>query len=309
MIQPLISVIVPVYNVEKYICRCLDSILNQTYSNLEIIIIDDGSTDHSGRICDAYAEKDNRVIVIHEHNRGVSGARNKGIDASSGEYLSFVDGDDFIDQDMLQTLFLAMQKDKSDIACCNYLQVDEHGKPFGNYLPIKDGCVDCQDAINFFIMLGGYYVVLWNKLYKSSVFQSLRFPIGKRYEDLFVFPQIINQCKKISHIHKALYYWVRHSDSFTMSTFNISSFDFIESMINMYNFACEYHNLELKSYCIERISYKLEDCWKEKDSCLEYEKRYKEIKKRLIFIIFRRTAWKNLNIKGKVWNRIVFLFS
>lgn len=124
---PLISIIIPVYNVERYLNKCLDSIINQTYKNLEIVLVDDGSTDRSGLICDDYAAKDNRVIVLHKENSGVSEARNIGLKHSTGEFIGFVDGDDYVDRQMYELLLERLESDNSDMAACNYLQVDEEG--------------------------------------------------------------------------------------------------------------------------------------------------------------------------------------
>ena len=115
----LISIIIPVYNVEQYLSRCIDSVINQTYKNLEIILIDDGSTDDSGEICDEYALKDNRIKVMHKQNGGVSSARNEGLDISKGNYIGFIDSDDFIEKDMYEFLYDLLTKNNCDISCCN----------------------------------------------------------------------------------------------------------------------------------------------------------------------------------------------
>ena len=119
--QPLISVIVPVYNVENYLPRCLDSIINQTYTNLEILLVDDGATDNSGKLCDEYAQKDNRIRVFHKENGGVSSARNMGLDNATGEYIAFVDSDDYIDKCMYEIMLNSSVQNNADIVVCGYL--------------------------------------------------------------------------------------------------------------------------------------------------------------------------------------------
>lgn len=129
--QPIVSVVVPVYNVEKYLCRCIDSILNQTFTDFELILADDGSTDSCGAICDAYAAKDSRVKVIHRKNGGVSAARNTGLDAAEGEYIAFVDSDDYIDRDFLQVLVSAMEEVNADVVVSNYRKENDRGERSG----------------------------------------------------------------------------------------------------------------------------------------------------------------------------------
>ena len=276
---------------------------------MEIILIDDGSTDNSGLICDLYSKRDKRIVVVHKKNEGVSVARNLGVESSHGEYIGFVDSDDFIAKNMFSVLFSAIQRDESDMACCNYLQIDENGTALqGQRLPIKNECINMEKALKCLILWGGYYVVPVNKLYKSYIFKSLKFPYGKRYEDLYIIPQIIAQCTKISHVEESLYFYVRHSESFTLGEFNVHEFDFVDAMINIYCFARKYCYKELKNYCVQRISYKLEEYWKELKKHPEFKRRYFMVKKKTLFLIFEREAWKDYSIKGKIWKRIYFLF-
>lgn len=307
---PLISVIVPVYNAEKYIKKCLDSIINQTYRNLEIITVDDGSTDNSGLICDEYAKKDSRIIVIHINNSGVSAARNQGLKIAKGDYIGFVDSDDYISENMYEMLFSAMKKDDADLVCCNYIQVNEQGIPFSDQqLPIKDECITAEEALSYFILWGCYYVAPCNKLYKAHIFHTLTFPVEKRYEDLYIIHKIISQCNKISHVSKVLYYYARHEGSFTLEKFNIQEFDFAEAMINIYKYARHNHYPDLKDYCVRRLSYKFEEYWEQIKMNSAYKKRYSEIKRESLFLLYEKAAWKDYNIKGKLWNRVRFLIS
>lgn len=308
---PLISIIIPVYNVERYLNKCLDSIINQTYNNLEIVLVDDGSTDRSGLICDAYAAKDNRVIVIHKENNGVSVARNIGLEHSHGELIGFVDGDDYVDRQMYELLLKRLKSDNSDMACCNYLQVDEEGCEFtkDQQLPLKDECVAPQTAMKRFVQWGCYYVAPWNKLYKRFIFEAVRFPVGKRYEDLAIIHKIVYQCCRISHINKPLYYYVRRKGSFTLEEFNLNELDFGEAFINIYKFAKKRHFVELKDYCVRRLSYKFEEWQPKVREKAEYRKRYNKLKKKSLFLIYEKDAWYVYSIKGKFVAKIRFIFS
>ena len=181
----LISVIVPVYNTEKYIEKCVMSILNQTYKNLEIILIDDGSTDNSPQICDSLAEKDNRITVIHQPNGGVSSARNIGLDNTHGDYITFVDSDDYIAPNMIE--FLSENIGDTNIAMCGYTSVDENGNlsPQEN-VTVTDGIISTDTFWNYFYTdTRIYYVTLWAKLYKCHLWNNVRFPLNTLHEDEF----------------------------------------------------------------------------------------------------------------------------
>lgn len=212
----LISVIVPVFNVEKYLENCVTSIINQTYANLEILLIDDGSTDRSGALCDQYAGKDSRIQVIHKTNGGLSDARNVGIDHSHGNYLVFVDSDDLIHATMVERLYHALKEQDAEISLCNWVSVDERYQPLftDHASPIKDEVLTGEQAIKKLFMANGYYyVVAWNKLYKASLFNDVRFIYGRVNEDEFIVHRLFGQCKSIVCIQDELYYYLQRSDS------------------------------------------------------------------------------------------------
>ena len=182
MKQPLISVIIPVYGVEKYIAQCLDSIINQTYKNLEIILVDDGSPDACPKLCDEYSKIDKRIKVIHKKNGGLSDARNVGIDICKGNYITFVDSDDWIEKDMIEQLYSLINKFSADISICNFLRTsDEKMKIFNKNEKIK--CYNKYEAIRE--LLKGHKIqdYAWNKMYKKEVFYNIRYPKGRNMED------------------------------------------------------------------------------------------------------------------------------
>lgn len=209
--RPLISVIVPVYNVEKYLARCLDSIVEQTYQNLEIILVNDGSTDGSGEICRQYAERDSRIRLFHQENRGQSAARNVGLDNMTGEYIVFVDSDDYISKSFVEILFNAQQESKVSIVVCNYFEVSEENDEadfraaaLDNQIPYK---LLSKDDV--FCVSGRKKVklqeVIVSKLYKKTIFEDMRFPVGKIYEDAFLFPEIFWRADTILYLDSGLY--------------------------------------------------------------------------------------------------------
>ena len=210
-----ISVIVPVYNVEKYLNKCVESILRQTFRDFELILVDDGSPDHSGEMCDAWAAKDPRVRVIHKPNGGLSDARNRGLELSSGKYLCFVDSDDYIAEDMLESLHHLAEKYSVKLVCCNFLQVGEDGTVITPALPVRSGLYT-QDGFWKQSFLPGskiFYNVTWNKLYDRSLFDRVRFPVGLINEDAYVLYDIVSQCSRIAVSAKPEYYYLIRENS------------------------------------------------------------------------------------------------
>ena len=232
----LISVIVPVYNTEKYIEKCVMSILNQTYKNLEIILIDDGSTDNSPQICDSLAEKDNRITVIHQPNGGVSSARNIGLDNTHGDYITFVDSDDYIEPNMIE--FLSENIGDTNIAMCGYTSVDENGtlSPQEN-VTVTDGIISTDTFWNYFYTdTRIYYVTLWAKLYKSHLWNNVRFPLNTLHEDEFAVHQIISQCSKIAVSKKPLYFYLQREGSIMHTQFKTENLNAAEGMLDRCQF-------------------------------------------------------------------------
>lgn len=184
MEKDLISVIVPVYNVEKYLEKCVQSIINQTYENLEIILVDDGATDNSGKICDEFAKKDSRIKVIHKENGGLSDARNFGLDIATGKYISFIDSDDFVNKRLFEILHKEIIKNDYDIAFCDYFKFFENDnvdEEISNSYKILEHTK--YSILNLYYDIGHKHekaVVAWGKLYKSKFFKDIRYPKGKR---------------------------------------------------------------------------------------------------------------------------------
>ena len=224
----LITIIVPVYNVEKYLRKCIDSILCQTYENLQIIFVDDGSTDGSATICDDYAAKDNRIEVIHKANGGLSSARNAGLDIARGDYISFVDSDDYVANDMIEIAYNAITDKNADLCIFGIKWIYENGNNYDKVLPspisnetlTKNKAFDKLCSSNYF-----YYVTAVNKLYKKSIFSSLRFPVGRLHEDEFAVHYIFNACEKIVSVKKELYFYVQRENSIMHSQVSIKRLD------------------------------------------------------------------------------------
>ena len=211
----LISIIVPVYNVEKYLIRCIESIINQTYKNIEIILVDDGSTDNSSKICDEYKNKDKRIKVIHKINGGLSSARNRGLDIAKGKYIGFVDSDDYISPNMYEILYKELIDNKSDIVVCNFDRKEDFNFVINNYKVKKLNNINVikeniKNDINYNIYIDDY---AWNKLYKKELFKNIRYPIGKYFEDIGTTFKLLSNSKSVIYIDCILYKYIKRTDS------------------------------------------------------------------------------------------------
>lgn len=219
---PLITVIVPCYNVERYLRRCVDSILLQTYYNIEIILIDDGSTDCSGLICDEFASIDNRIKVIHKTNGGLSDARNKGLDVMLGDYVTFVDSDDWIDKDYVKVLYQLLKENNADVSVINLKPVVE-GDLCGSVYPKLSSCslkLDRYEAIRMMFYQELFDTTAPCKMYKSELFSSLRFPQGLFFEDLATIYQVFLNADSVVVSSSELYFYYLRNDSIEGATFS-----------------------------------------------------------------------------------------
>ena len=311
MEQPLISIIVPVYKVEKYLEKCIESILTQTYKNIEVILVDDGSPDNCPAICDRYAVKDNRIRVIHKKNGGLSDARNAGLAVAKGDFISFIDSDDFVSKDFCELLLEASIKEKADMAICNYLVVDEDGNLIQEknlHLPIKDGCINSQEFIKGYCgKYGWYYVIACNKIYKKKLFENIKYPIGKQHEDAFVIHHLAKQCNRIACIKKGLYFYVQRKGSI-MSHISIRNMDLGEALIDQYKFAKQNRNNILKNYAVRRLSFELEKwktfCINDRNASQKYDK----LRKQAYFLLYEKSAWEGYSISAKIYYKLGMVF-
>lgn len=234
--ETLISVIIPVYNVEKYLKRCLDSVISQTYENLEIILIDDGSTDTSGKICDEYAIKDKRIRVIHKENGGLSSARNAGLDVAVGNYVTMIDSDDFVLKNHIETMYNQIVKYNADVAAVGFnifFDGDNETLQYNNPDVILH---DRESVIKELLHIGSIKQSAWGKLYRLELFNDIRYPVGKLYEDLAVIYKIMLKTDKTVYIDAALYQYYMRENSIMQSDFFIKQYvevEFIEESMQL----------------------------------------------------------------------------
>lgn len=306
-INSKVSIIVPIYNVEKYLQECINSICKQTYSFLEIILVDDGSPDQCGVICDLNAIKDSRIHVIHKENGGLSSARNIGLELATGEYISFVDSDDFLHPQYIEILLELCHKYDCDIAQCDYLCVSENSIK----LPLNPCSslvfYDNKQAIHE-LCCGSSpykYTVAWNKLYKRELFDTIRYPLGKIHEDEFVAHQLLWKVKKIAVTNQYLYYYLQRVTSIMGQSYSVKRLDALDAFQKRAEFLQsiklenEYYNI------LQKLMYLIDEhCKLLKENIKDYENIYQEllIKKNNI----EKLLPKNSSIANKRSETIIF---
>ncbi len=227
---PLISIIVPVYNVSNYIRRCLHSVIAQTYANLEIILIDDGSTDGSGKIIDDYSVQDERIKIIHQSNAGLSSARNKGIEVATGEYLSFVDSDDFVAKDYVEYLYRLLKNDdfNSPLAICSLMDVYSTNGKQVNQGDGSEQVLSGEKCIEKMCYHDLVDTCAYAKLGRKELYDHVRFPVGSLFEDIATTYLLFDQCQTVACGFKPKYFYVLREDSITTSSFNAGKLDLLK---------------------------------------------------------------------------------
>lgn len=251
--KPKISVVVPVYNVEAYLEKCIDSILNQTFRDIEVILVNDGSTDRSGYICDEYAKIDKRIKVIHKINEGVSSARNQGISIAKGDYIGFIDSDDIVANNMYETLYSLCITNDADISSCRNIRFFNESDISSMYVSIKNSITRIYEKEN---IIKAYYsgklneVAVWNKLYKKELFETIEFPKGRIYEDVSIMYKLYLSSNRLVEIEDTLYFYRFNPNSITNKGFSSNRFD----IVNLYQ---EQYQIMSKAYpkVCEQIKY------------------------------------------------------
>lgn len=220
-LKPLVSIIIPVYKVEKYLNRCIESVISQTYKNIELILVDDGSPDKCGAICDEYKNRYTFIKVLHQKNQGQASARNNGVQISIGEFIVFVDSDDFIPEDSIEYLLSLQKEFNADIAIGGMRYVYE-GKSISSKSNkiIKEIVLNNVEALKRMNYLKGFGATPWAKLYRRDLVEKHPFPEGRLYEDLATLYKIVGDCKIVAFSNKIVYYWLQREGSTMRSEFN-----------------------------------------------------------------------------------------
>lgn len=292
-IKNLVSIIIPVYNVEEYLDKCLESIINQTYKNIEVILIDDGSTDKSGEICDIYSEKDERIKVIHQKNGGVCRARNAGLKSFKGEYVMFVDPDDYIDYDCIEVCLSSMIDD-IDLVCFSYITEYQNRSVYRKISGDKVFSID-----NNFNLCSEYYMgTVWGALYRAGVLENLYFDSALYFgeDSLFICQAMLN-CRKIKFINKYFYHCVYRKNSASNGQFSEKKYTLVYAMKKIYDLFSDYPHIRETWYALNCI-YCLDLCIKMAMSGIN-DDRKKMLKKtylkhyKSIFLYFDNLTYKD----------------
>lgn len=294
--MPEISVIVPVYNCEKYLEKCINSILSQTFDDLELILINDGSSDNSGKICDEFKEKDSRVKIVHQKNMGVSVARNVGLDVSEGKYIGFIDGDDYIESDMYEFLYNNIKKNEAEVAICGIANIfmknngsEKLTRQISDFSGVK--VLNGEEAFSESLKSKIFSVNPVNKLFDKKLFDGKRFPEGKISEDAFLIPKVLLKANKVVCSSDIKYYYIRHENSITTSNFFDKDWNVTEAYLNHLNTVKKHYPKLIKEAEFRHIwsyTYVLDKMIVSKDkvSKSDYDKALKFIRKNIFKIIF-----------------------
>lgn len=300
----LISIIVPVYNVEKYLKKCVNSIITQTYTNLEIILVDDGSKDSSGEMCDEFSKSDSRIKVIHRKNGGLSAARNSGIEVYRGKYVTFIDSDDWIEPTYVEYLYYLLKKYNSDVSQCAFRYIDSKKKIYNKVTNSDyEEVYNSKDAIKNLLHSKYLITSAWGKLYKRCFFDRLRYPEGKLFEDIPVTYQVMLDSEKICYGDHALYNYFYNEGSISKSSFNPRRLEAIEFMKDSIEKVKEIYN-DLDAECdvaLFKSYFNIYLTFENNDSYEEYRLDIKSnLKKYRMAAIRNRNTSKNIRIKALI---------
>ena len=246
----LISVVIPVYNVEKYLEKCINSIISQTYDNLEIIIVNDGSTDDSASIIEKIEKEDSRIRSYYQENAGLSAARNTGIDNSNGKYLAFVDSDDYIHPRMIEILYDNLIHTDSDISVCDLFWINKSEyESIENDITVYEG----KQVLHKMIRDDFISVVAWNKLYKRELFKEIRYPVGRLHEDEYVIHKILFKCNKSVYTTAKLYYYIKRNGSIIANTSSKKIVDAMYAFTERYYWALPGKDKVFIDWCFDAM--------------------------------------------------------
>lgn len=306
----LVSIIVPVYNVAEYVFRCLESLAAQTYSPIEIIVVDDGSTDGCAKICDDFARDKEQFTVIHQFNAGLSAARNTGLNYCHGKYITFVDSDDSVEPDFVSELLKCITEKRADIAVCGIDVLNESGKKVDHQV-LRPHVLTSFEAMDCLAKReNGLYTVVWNKLYSSNLWRDLRFPEGRQHEDTFVMHRLYHQANCVAFTDKVLYNYLLRSQSIMHKEYSVSNLDEVEAFCDRVDYCREqgvmgacmdtamyfaigalahgYAVLDCKDGEIQR---RLQECRLLVLYAYEGSKHWLSRKTKLVMFIFRLSPW------------------
>lgn len=265
MPNPLISVIIPVYNVEMFLRECVDSVLRQTYSNLDIVLVDDGSPDKCPEICDEYAKKDTRVKVIHQNNGGLAHARNEGIVNSSGGYLTFIDSDDYVSNDYVENLYKGIVGSGADMSIASFYPFKDDGACQQASELVAYEIISKENAVKRYCSINADcsmpFISACNKIYCRSLFEGIEFPKGKLYEDAFTTYKLIDRTKKIAYTTSKLYFYRINPNSILGQAFKEKHLEMVEAFRSGMDYFNEKNEKDLSDLFVPPLLMREIYCW------------------------------------------------
>ena len=296
MSDALVSIIIPVYNVEKFLYKCIKSVQNQTYRNIEIILVNDGSTDNSLEICKKFMKNDNRITLIDKENGGLSSARNSALDIINGEWIMFVDSDDYIECNMIENLVEAANLSNSDLTLCGYIMVKENEECIRKYIPEKKEMLSGIEALKRHYFHPGLinYVSAWGKLYKRDIWDELRFKKGLLWEDYDLMPYIYLKCKSVLTLPQNGYYYRQNKASIThnidknLEKFYDDGLMIVQQHIELYS---DLELSELRNAAICILLNKIVGCGFRKNIPIIYENKSEKLFRKYYKIVCKNIKW------------------
>lgn len=305
----MISVIVPSYNVAPYLERCVNSLVCQTYMDLEIILVDDGSTDDTGKLCDKIAESDSRIKVIHKENGGLSDARNAGIDLAAGDFFSFIDGDDFIEPDTYEAMISEMKDSEVSIVAGGFIVTDIQGNTTVRMIPKKQQLTKEEAFMDLFV--GENYISQssCNKLFRRCLFENIRYKKGIINEDMEVLPRLLDVGNDVVLLNKAIYHYIKKPGSITSSDYSIERYKAIEIERDIY-LMCKSKYPKLQPYA---SFYELKSLYgmlcnlMGSANCKDFKMQELNIRRKILFVVIRCNKWKEITNDHKEELKLYFI--
>lgn len=299
---PQISIIVPVYKVEKYLHRCIKSILDQTFTDFELILIDDGTPDNSGVLCDEYAKKDSRIVVFHQENGGAAAARNVGIDwvltNSESQWITFVDADDWIHPQMLEMLFSGLKySDNALMSICNRVKVESYSESFDKVELKCEG----YDSLEFYAQFSQLVNVPWCKLFHKSLFVNHKFLVGKLYEDVFLIYKLLYEAKKVVYVDAVLYFYYQNEESVMHSKYHLKKLDEVEAGEEQLAFFKKIDDEKNIRAALKRLMYYYTYHTEQLYKLPEGKKYARKLKRKLAKLLIFKAKYCGVSISENMW--------
>ena len=305
-----ISVVIPVYKVEPYLDQCIQSVVDQTYTNLEIILVDDGSPDRCPAMCDAWAEREKRIKVIHKKNGGLSDARNAGLEIATGQYISFIDSDDWVSLDMFEVMIGVLQETGAQIVECGTVMAYPQSKQKKLSVPVRAELsarvYPTEEAMRHLLMEDEFSPMVWNKLYCRECISDIRFEVGKLHEDVFFTHQAFGNCIKIAKIDMECYYYLQRNGSIMGKPFSLRNLDSLEGKLRRAQYMEEHFpslsylskkNLHFFSFYCGQLALLSKDPKMIREA-FQIIKYYREKS------VFSHYEYKMLSVKERIWYRM-----